>query len=742
MSTTERLAFLLSVNAEEAIRGFQKTGDAADRELGRTEDKLKKAGSTLTKFGAGGLAFAGVMGGALFSVANSASDVSEAVNKATVLFGTAGKRVEEFANTAATSIGQSKRAALDATGTFGNFFRGIGDTADQAADKSIEFTKLAGDLASFHNAKPEEAVEALGAALRGESEPVRRFGVLLDDATLKQRALSMGLIETTTGTLPPAIKAQAAYAEILKQTKSAQGDFAKTSDGAANQQRILTAQMENLKASIGAGVLPVMTDFLGVLNGALEMFQALPSGVQEGAGKLLAFGTAGIGAASAISLIAGQIIKFIEVARGMNATLAAASPWLLAVAGAAALGTAAIASFTASKVEAKKRTEEFTAALRKEKDGIEGATDALIAQKLASHIDDAKKLGLSVADLARIVKGEQIPAYEELKKQAAAYVRNSSSGVQATDAQGKAALDLTRQIDKLRSGYESGTKALADSEAQEQKVKEASDALGVSQEVLAQKTGAAERATKAAEAAQKDAEKAELDRIDTLIDQRKAIKDLADAELDRLDATLATFDSELGMKKAHDDTTVAIKALATAKGKELAPALQEATEKVLAEASAFARLQDDQAKANGETLSAAEKQQAIKTKLAEVAATLAPGSPLRKQLEEYIGRLDAVPTAVSTVLDIKVPQGAGDRAFWDSIGVRPPGYDNGGTIPGPEGQPRLIVAHGGETLVPTHKDNVRSPVTAAGATTVIVYAQTNASAADIGRDVAWAWRVQ
>lgn len=674
MSTTERLAFLLSVNAEEAIRGFQKTGDAADRELGRAEDKLKKTSSTLTKFGAGGLAFAGVMGAALFSVANDASDVAEAVNKATVLFGPAGKRVEQFANTAATSIGQSKRAALDATGTFGNFFRGIGDTADQAADKSIEFTKLAGDMASFHNAKPEEAVEALGAALRGESEPIRRFGVLLDDATLKQRALSMGLIDTTSGTLPPAIKAQAAYAEILEQTKSAQGDFARTSDGAANQQRILTAQMENLKASIGAGVLPVMTDFLGVLNGALELFQTLPQGVQEGAGKLLAFGTAGIGAASAISLIAGQVVKFIDVARGMNAALASASPWLLAVAGAAAIGTAAVASFTASKLEAKKRTEEFTEALRKEKDGIEGATDALIAQKLAGHIDEAKKLGLTVADLARIIKGEQVPAYEELKAQAEAFIRNSSSANQASNEQGKAALDLTRQIDKLRGGYESGTKALADQQAQEKQVKEASDALGVSQDALAQKTGAVERATKAAEQAQKDAEKAELARIDTLEDQRKALKDLADAEQDMLDATLASFNAELAAKKAHDDTTEAVKALANAKGKELGPALDEAKSKVLAEAAAMVQLKDDQAKANGETLTAAERQDIIRQKLEEVAAGLSPNSPLRKELESYIGRLKDVPTSVSTILAIRerfyaANPNADDETFRSTIGA-------------------------------------------------------------------------
>jgi hypothetical protein len=70
---------------------------------------------------------------------------------------------------------------------------------------------------------------------------------LLDDATLKQRAMAMGLIESTTGVLPPAIKMQAAYAEVLAQTGTIQGDFARTAESGTNAQRRMAAEAENAK---------------------------------------------------------------------------------------------------------------------------------------------------------------------------------------------------------------------------------------------------------------------------------------------------------------------------------------------------------------------------------------------------------------------------------------------------------------------------------------------------------------
>ena len=188
----------------------------------------------------------------------AASDMGETISKVGVLFGDSADWVEKWAGTASTSLGQSKQQALDAAATFATFGKGAGLTGDELGEFSTNLASLASDMASFSNATPEEAIGAIGAALRGESEPIRAFGVLLDDATLREEALKLGLIETTKEALTPAQKVLAAQEAIYRQTTDAQGDFARTSGGLANQQRILAAQVENLKAKIGEKLLPVV----------------------------------------------------------------------------------------------------------------------------------------------------------------------------------------------------------------------------------------------------------------------------------------------------------------------------------------------------------------------------------------------------------------------------------------------------------------------------------------------------
>jgi hypothetical protein len=120
--------------------------------------------------------------------------------------------------------------------------------------------KLSSDLASFNNTSPEQAINAIGSALRGEAEPLRQYGVLLDDASLRQAALELGIVSTTKNALTPQQKVLAAQALIYQQTSAAQGDFERTSDGLANRTRILTAQLENAKTTIGQALLPVVLE--------------------------------------------------------------------------------------------------------------------------------------------------------------------------------------------------------------------------------------------------------------------------------------------------------------------------------------------------------------------------------------------------------------------------------------------------------------------------------------------------
>ena len=219
---------------------------------------LKKAALPATAALAGLAAAAG-------PAISAASDLGENLSKVNVIFGEGAAEVEKFAASAAKSMGQSKNAVLTAAGTFGTFGKAAGLSGRDLAGFSNDFTALASDLASFNNTTPEQAVQAIGAALRGESEPLRQYGVLLNDAALKAAALELGIYDGS-GALTDQQKILAAQKVIFEQTTDAQGDFARTSDGLANSQRTLTAQMENLQVSIGQALLPVVEAILPLVQ--------------------------------------------------------------------------------------------------------------------------------------------------------------------------------------------------------------------------------------------------------------------------------------------------------------------------------------------------------------------------------------------------------------------------------------------------------------------------------------------
>lgn len=206
------------------------------------------------------------------SSVTAASDLNETVSKVQQIFGPASKAITDFAETADKTFGESKQQALDAAATMAIFGKSAGLTGDNLSGFSIQMVKLAGDLASFHNTSPQDAIEAIGAALRGENQPIERYGVLINEASLSQTAFRMGLIKTTTQALTPQQHVLAAQKALLEQTKDAQGDFGRTASGAANQQRILTAEMENQKVKLGQQLLPA---YLALLQAGSKLMSLI-----------------------------------------------------------------------------------------------------------------------------------------------------------------------------------------------------------------------------------------------------------------------------------------------------------------------------------------------------------------------------------------------------------------------------------------------------------------------------------
>jgi hypothetical protein len=267
------------------ITSFVNTGiQAADKQLKTFGTSAKTVAGAV-----GGLSLAfGTVQSVLGPAIKAASNMEESLSKVNVVFGKGARDVEKFADSAAKNLGQSKQAVLEAAGVFGTFGKAAGLAGTDLAVFSNDFTQLATDLASFNNTTPEEAVQAIGAALRGESEPLRRYGVLLNDATLKQEAMTLGIYDGK-GALTSQQKILAAQSAIFKQTGDAQGDFMRTSDGLANSTRTLSATFENLKAKFGAAFLEQTKTATQNLNFLAQQFERLPTPVKNSGDEINKF---------------------------------------------------------------------------------------------------------------------------------------------------------------------------------------------------------------------------------------------------------------------------------------------------------------------------------------------------------------------------------------------------------------------------------------------------------------------
>ncbi len=291
MATELATAYISLVPSAQGIKGNIECelGGAGSKAAKTTEGAFRGAASRAggffkTAMKGVALGVAGVFGaGAVGAKAaiSAASDYNESLSKIGAVFGREQqKQIEQWAKGAASAFGQSSGQAIEAAGTFGNLLTSFGLTADKSAFMSQNLVGLASDLASFNNTDPAEALDALRSGLTGETEPLKRYGIALDDASLKAKALAMGIADGKS-VLTPAQKAQAAYALILERSKNAQGDFARTSGGLANQQRIFAARIEDLKVKIGQALMPALNKLLPVLSSMFERIgplvdQAIP----------------------------------------------------------------------------------------------------------------------------------------------------------------------------------------------------------------------------------------------------------------------------------------------------------------------------------------------------------------------------------------------------------------------------------------------------------------------------------
>lgn len=350
----------------------------AIREFQNLEGTTKKMDFAIRKATAPAAAALGVLGGAALKAAKMAGDLNETQSATNVLFGESSKVITAFSKRAAKELGLSQIAAMEAAQTFGGLGRAAGKQGTELANFAQQMTKLTADMASFKNTTPEDAIQAVGAALRGEMEPIRRYNVLLDDATLRNRALQMGLIDSVKTALTPANKTLAAQAEILAQTSHMQDDFIRTSGGAAGQQKILKAQLDNVVRSIGQAFIPILETLLPLLS-------RMAGFVERNSGLFVIFGLAIAGFASAILAARGAMIAWNAVAvitKALNWALATSFTAVQVATGVgiatAIAGAAAFVMIKAKMDKAKGSADAYADALA----GLNGK-QALVVQSQA-----------------------------------------------------------------------------------------------------------------------------------------------------------------------------------------------------------------------------------------------------------------------------------------------------------------------------------------------------------------------
>lgn len=247
------------------------------------------------------------------------SDLEEVQNVVDVTFPKMTSQVDTFSKNAAASFGLSETMAKKFTGTFGAMSKAFGFSEKQAYDMSTTLTGLAGDVASFYNLSQDEAYTKLKSVFTGETESLKDLGVVMTQSALDAYAMSNGFGKVTAK-MSEAEKVALRFAFVQEKLSGAAGDFARTSDSWANQTRILRLQFDSLKATLGQGLINVLTPVIKVINtlvgklmtlaNAFKAFTELITGKKAGAGMSaeaaaaaaatdgLAESTEGVGAAA------------------------------------------------------------------------------------------------------------------------------------------------------------------------------------------------------------------------------------------------------------------------------------------------------------------------------------------------------------------------------------------------------------------------------------------------------------
>ena len=264
--------------------GARQAGDRAGGELATgMRGRVRGLGSDIRSELMGPL-MAGVAGAGIVSffqgAIDKASDLNETVSKSKSIFGEQQAAMQQWSQGAAQAMGLSSQKALDAATSFGDMFRQLGDSAPVAAQTSQQVVQLAADLGSFNNLETGDVIDRLSASFRGEFDSLQAIIPNINAARVEQEALT-ATGKKSASALTQQEKAHATLAIVMRDSSRAQGDFAKTADGAANTAKRNAAAFEDLQAKVGQGLLSAFQALQGAMGGLISGASVLVDGIAK-----------------------------------------------------------------------------------------------------------------------------------------------------------------------------------------------------------------------------------------------------------------------------------------------------------------------------------------------------------------------------------------------------------------------------------------------------------------------------
>jgi len=267
MAASEEITITLQLDDQGAVSGIRSVNDEVEHLGTEGASQAQSFGDTMS-VALGNLAADAAMQladqmGQLISqgqkLVQRGAEIEEMQSKFNTVFGESSNKVQQFIQDQAQMMGLTETRAQELLSTAGSIAQGAGAAKDESAEMSVQVGQLAGDLASFNNAKPQQAFEAITSALTGEREQLKQFGIVIKESMVQQRALSMTSKENADA-LTQQEKALASLKLMYEKAGPAVGDLERTSESAANTGRRAGAAWGDVRDEFAERLLPVASD--------------------------------------------------------------------------------------------------------------------------------------------------------------------------------------------------------------------------------------------------------------------------------------------------------------------------------------------------------------------------------------------------------------------------------------------------------------------------------------------------